>query len=523
MAASSAATVESRLAGAPAHRAAPAPPQDYLPLVIFLATAVVAFTNLGDGLGFMDDEGTYVAQANAVLHDGTLAPYEYNYDHPPLGWVMLAALLWVPQTLMPHADAILQGRMLMSVLFATSAMLIYLIIRRLELSKLSGLVGAGFFVLSPLALRLGRQVYLDNIAVVWILLALWLVLDPRARLWQHIGAGAAFGIAVLSKETFLLAAPALLLALLDRPRWHARSFSVTGLAVTAASTVAFYPLMALLSSELLPSRNRVSLLETAVFQLVARGGSGSIVDPTSARHALVLDWVRQDPLLMALGLVGATAALFSQGTRWVLPAILCVALPVVVGTGYLPAMHVVGALPFLAIGVAVGAGMLHRFLLSLLVRVAPDARARRLGSRTIALALVVAALVVVLPDRTGGREAMATWTTNTDWEATVAWIERYVDDSEVVAVPFSMFPDLTGPTIEPDEQWNTIALEKVDLDSQFREEHPEGWRAIDYVVDSPSVREDVQQLGLTTIDEALANSAEVVTYGEWSIRKVNND
>lgn len=519
----SSATVESPLADAPARRAVPAPLFDYLPLAIFLVTAVIAFTNLGDGLAYMDDEGTYVAQANAVLHGRALAPYEYNYDHPPLGWVMLAALLWVPQALMPHADAILQGRVLMSVLFATSAVLVHLVIRRLELSKLCGLVGAGFFVLSPLALRLGRQVYLDNIAVVWILLALWLVLDPRARLWQHIGAGAAFGIAVLSKETFLLAAPALLLALLDRPKWPARSFSVTGLAVTAVSTVTFYPLMALLSSELLPSRNRVSLLETAVFQLLARGGSGSILDPASARQSLALDWVRQDPLLITLGLVGATAALFGAGTRWVLPAILCIALPVFVGTGYLPAMHVVGALPFLAIGVAVGAGMLHRLLLSLLVRVAPDARARRLGSRAISVAVLVVALVVVLPDRTGGRHAMATGTTNTDWEASVAWIQRYVGGSEVVVVPFSMFPDLTGPTVEPDEQWRTVALEKVDLDSQFVEQHPEGWRAIDYVVDSPSVRADVRQLNLSTVDTALAHSVLVVRYGEWSIRKVENN
>ena len=522
MAASSVASVESPLAGAAPRRAARASRHDYLPLAIFLATVTVALTNLGDGLAYMDDEGTYVAQATAVLTDGTLAPYEYNYDHPPFGWIMIAALMWVPQLLMPHADAILHGRLVMGVLFGVSATLIYLIVRRLDLSRVAGLIGSAAFVLSPLALRLGRQVYLDNVAVVWVLLAVWLVLDPRARLWQHIGAGAALGIAVLAKAPFLLFAPAVLLALLDRPRWAARSFSLTGLIVTSVSAVTFYPLMALLSSELFPSGHRVSLLETATFQLVSRAGSGSILDPTSARHTLALDWIRQDPLLFTLGLIGAAAALFSRGTRWLLPSILCMALPVVVGSGYLPAMHVVGIVPLLAIGVAVGAGMLHRFALSLMVRVAPDARARRVGSAVVSLALLAAALVLILPDRSGGRQAMVTGTTNSDWKATVAWVERYVDDSGVVVVPFSMYPDLTGPTTQPDEQWRTIALEKVDLDSQYAEVHPNGWRDIDYIVDSPSVREDVQELDLTTVEEALANSVEVVRYGEWSIRRVND-
>lgn len=523
MAASSVASVESPLAGARPRRAARASRRDYLPIVIFLATVTIAFTNLADGLAYMDDEGTYVAQATAVLTNGSLAPYEYNYDHPPFGWIVIAALMWVPQLLLPHGDAILHGRAVMALLFGISATLIYLIGRRLDLSKAAALIGSGAFALSPLALRLGRQVYLDNVAVVWILLALWLVLDSRARLWQHIGAGAALGLAVLTKAPFVLLGPAVLLAMLDRPRWAARSFSITGLTVTSACAIAYYPLMALLSSELFPSGNRVSLLETTTFQLLTRSGSGSLLDPTSARHTLAMDWMRQDPLLFGLGLLGAAVALFSKGTRWILPSILLMALPVLVGTGYLPAMHVVGLVPLLAIGVAAGAGMLQGFVLSLMVRSAPDARARRVGSLLVSVAFLAAALVAFGPDRSGGRQAMIAGTTNVDWEATVAWIDRYVDDSSVVVVPFSMYPDLTGPTTEEGEQWRTIALEKVDLDSQYAEVHPHGWRDIDYIVDSPTVRDDVRELGLTTAGEALANSTEVVRYGDWAIRKVNDN
>src|SRR5690349_20371986 len=43
-----------------------------------------------------DDEGTYLAQAWAVATGKGLAHYTYWYDHPPLAWIQLAALSWIP-------------------------------------------------------------------------------------------------------------------------------------------------------------------------------------------------------------------------------------------------------------------------------------------------------------------------------------------------------------------------------------------------------------------------------------------
>src|SRR5579862_2731608 len=37
-----------------------------------------------------DDEGTYVAQAWAILYEHTLTHYSYWYDHPPGGWIQIA-------------------------------------------------------------------------------------------------------------------------------------------------------------------------------------------------------------------------------------------------------------------------------------------------------------------------------------------------------------------------------------------------------------------------------------------------
>lgn len=37
-----------------------------------------------------DDEGTYISQAWALAMHGELSHYTYWYDHPPLGWMLLA-------------------------------------------------------------------------------------------------------------------------------------------------------------------------------------------------------------------------------------------------------------------------------------------------------------------------------------------------------------------------------------------------------------------------------------------------
>ena len=47
-------------------------------------------TNMFNFPYYESDEGTYTSQAWAVVTEGTLAPYTYWYDHPPLGWLVIA-------------------------------------------------------------------------------------------------------------------------------------------------------------------------------------------------------------------------------------------------------------------------------------------------------------------------------------------------------------------------------------------------------------------------------------------------
>jgi hypothetical protein len=54
-------------------------------LGLLTVVAVVHATGMGRAPQRVDDEGTYVAQAWAAQHWGTLGHYTYWYDHPPLG------------------------------------------------------------------------------------------------------------------------------------------------------------------------------------------------------------------------------------------------------------------------------------------------------------------------------------------------------------------------------------------------------------------------------------------------------
>lgn len=69
--------------------------------VLLVAILVVQGWNIADYPTLSDDEGTYLAQAWAVQEGRGLAHYTYWYDHPPLGWIQLALLTWIPAALSP--------------------------------------------------------------------------------------------------------------------------------------------------------------------------------------------------------------------------------------------------------------------------------------------------------------------------------------------------------------------------------------------------------------------------------------
>ena len=362
------------------------------------AALVIGAWNVNGAPMYQDDEGTYVAQAVAVQNGG-LAPYTYWYDHPPFGWIQLAILGWIPQALgLGGGSDLAAMRYVSAFLFAVTATLVFLIARRMLVRRPFAILAAAIFVCSPLSLTLGRQVFLDTVGVPWILFAFYLAISPRVAMWHHVGAGISFAIGVLSKLTLAAFGPALLLAMLDRTRWRSRAFSIVGFLGVGGLVILLFPLMAALRGELIAGEGHVSLQDGLAYQFLSRSGSGWIWEIGSARNDLLQSWLFLDGYLIVGGLIGAALCAFTRRTRWIPVAILCFALPVFVGQGYLPAMYIVSGLPFFALAIGSGLHLVWRMLRQIMRTYLPQLS---IGG-SVLVAAVIGTAVLFIPRRAVG-------------------------------------------------------------------------------------------------------------------------
>jgi Dolichyl-phosphate-mannose-protein mannosyltransferase len=154
-----------------------------------------------------DDEGTYVAQAWAIVYEHTLTHYSYWYDHPPLGWIQIAAFAWITDGFNRVASAVYVGREFMWCLTLVGCVLVYVLCRRLRLRRATATVAVLLFGLSPIAQYFHRMVSLDNIETVWVLAALVAATSTRRGWGPTLRTGICTAIAVLSKETAIVVIP----------------------------------------------------------------------------------------------------------------------------------------------------------------------------------------------------------------------------------------------------------------------------------------------------------------------------
>nr|WP_229844834.1 phospholipid carrier-dependent glycosyltransferase [Streptomyces cinnamoneus] len=468
-----------------------------------------------------DDEGTYLAQAWAVQEGKGLAHYTYWYDHPPLGWIQIALVTWIPAALSPDAMSVAPMRCAMLLVSAVSAVLVYVLGRRLGLQKWAAALATALFGLSPLAVVLQREIFLDNLAVMWILLAFCLAASPRRHLWHHFGAGLAAAVAVLSKETMLVILPALMLTMWRHSHRDTRKFAVTG-AVTACGLIGLaYPLFAFLNHELFPGPGHVSLIDGITYQM-SRPGSGFVLDEGSGAHGVLHSWLYYDRVLPLCGLAAAVvlvaAARWSRTGRALAgPAAAAVILALVAlrPSGYLPAMYVIQVLPFLALALAGVAAS----VVGVLLRSRPGRGARWTVVRRSAVGmLAVTAAVLVVPRWYEGNRPALTVDANAPYRAAASWLGDRTNVADPggtrVLADDAIWLDLVHAGYRPGT--GAVWFYKADLDPAVTRTMPRGWRDVHYVVSSPTVRRDAVTLPL--VKAALEHSRPVASFGEGEDR-----
>ncbi|MGW0701383.1 ArnT family glycosyltransferase [Streptomyces sp. NPDC002867] len=527
----------------PGPRTAPAAPGFVRPVIRFRSSRpdlllcaallcvimVVQGWNITHFPALSDDEGTYLAQAWAVQQGEGLGHYTYWYDHPPLGWIQIAFLTWIPSLIAPESMTVATMRFAMLVVSAVCAVLLYVLARRLFLPRWAAGLAMLLFGLSPLSVVLQREIFLDNIAVMWMLLAFCLAASPSRHLWHHFAAGLAAATSVLTKETMLLVLPGLLASMWRHSHPDTRKFAVTG-GVTACVLIGLsYPLYALLNSELFPGPGHVSLIGGITYQM-SRPGSGFILDEGSGSHGVLTSWLYYDTVLPLGGLAGAALLLLTL--RWSVTAralagpALTVAILAAVAmrpSGYLPAMYVIQALPFLALVLAGGAASVaHAVLRRPGGRFQPRrgwnvpdrlVRGTRIGVATL---LALAATAYIAPRWYDGNRTALTVDANAPYRAAAAWLQDEVDDPARtrVLVDDALWLDLVHDGFTPGT--GAIWFYKADLDPAVTKTLPGGWRDIDYVVSSPTVRRDA--VDLPTVKSALEHSTPVAVFGEGEDR-----
>ncbi|GLY08405.1 MULTISPECIES: glycosyltransferase family 39 protein [Actinoplanes] len=450
-----------------------------------------------------DDEGTYLAQAWAVAHGHGLAHYTYWYDHPPLAWIQLAGLSWLPGLLGSEGSTVAtMGRVAMLPVVAAILLLIYLVSRRVGMAVWSSAAALVVFGLSPLTVVMYRGVYLDTFAVVWMLAALALVLSPRRNLWHFTAAGAATAVSLLSKETMLVTLPAVVLALWQHSaRSTTRPWAIGGYVSGLTLVGVFYPLYALLRGELFPGEGHVSLVGAWQFQLASRAGSGSIFTDGSIAQGLLNSWLDHDPVILVGGLIATVVCLPVRRLRPPAVAGAILTLIALRPSGHLPVMYVVQLLPFFAIAIA--------GVLDLAVRLAP-ARQRWARPAALAALALIAATLVAPRWWTGNARAMHD-NYHAEYVAAAQWLRTQVPDPKntTVVADDVLWLECVDAGYPPEK---AIWFYKLDLDPEVAARLPNGWRDVDYLVSTPALRGDSKTL--TAVNTMLANSTVAARFGE---------
>lgn len=488
---------------------------DLLVLGPLLALAgVLHGTNMLSSPSRIDDEGTYVAQAWAVLNLGELTHYTYWYDHPPIGWLQIAGYAGLTGAFDRAPNAVAAGRELMLVAALVSAALLWVLARRLRLPRWGAALAVVLFTVSPLAVEFHRYVYLDNLAVPWLLGAFVLAMSARRDLLSFTAATVCFVFAVLTKETTLLLLPVLAWLIWTRSVGGTRRYvvAVSGAVLTLGGLA--YLAFALVKGEVVPGSGRVSVVEGIAFQLGGRDASGSVFTADSLGNTTVGTWLTLDPVLPVLAVVATVLALFVRRLRPFAVG-MAVLLLVLLRPGYLPVPYVIAMLPFAALLVAGVAVAGTRIGVPPLTRVAD--RLQRARPRLTPVAAVVRrplAGAVVSVGVIAVAVAATTWTAplrssliaplDTPLTQATRYVVDQVGPDERILTDDAIWVDLVRAGLPRED---VVWYYKPDTDPAV----PRGVENYSWVVSTDSLRGDVGSTA--TVTDAVQDGVPVAVFG----------
>ncbi len=450
------------------------------------------------------DEGTYMSSAWAILH-GEITPYAYGYGHPPLAWIQIAAWVQLTGGLFTFGNAINSGRVLMLVYATGSALLVYLIVRRLLGSRSIALLTMVLFSLSPLSITFQRQVLLDNVATFWLLLSLYFLVIGNSRLLFIVLSAISYGLCLLSKEVLLLYFPVMIYAVWLHTTRFQRLFALIAFIYGVSALGSTFILMAILKGELLPTgwfpwdqHQHLSLLSTYIGQVQRGQSQGSILVTFQA-------WTGVDYIFIMASIVTTLINLIAGwwNRKYLLLSLFAMSYGILfMRNGVTFPFYIIPLLPFCAINITMVIHLIAKWL-------ATFVRFRLLSFLLIFLFL--AGTVVYDAQHT---QAIFSLNLTSPQTRALAWIHNNIPHNAFVVINSYYFADLHQPggdgvgdgAIYPYAHiyWN-VAFDPAIHDDLLKDD----WNHIDYIVTDTPMLYDIQTLGgdMDIVDNAFQHSS----------------
>jgi 4-amino-4-deoxy-L-arabinose transferase-like glycosyltransferase len=189
-----------------------------------------------NALGFNSDEAVYAGQAAAIAGNPQLSALFPVFRAHPLLFQMAVSLIYRVQVsdLAPRVLAVAFGMATVAVGYAAGARFY---------GRRAGLVTALLFAVMPYLVVVNRQALLDGPMAFFSVVGLWLLAKFAAegRRRTLYGAGAALGLAFISKETSVVLVPAAYAFLAVTPSVHVRFRDVAAFFGCFAAVALPYP------------------------------------------------------------------------------------------------------------------------------------------------------------------------------------------------------------------------------------------------------------------------------------------
>jgi endo-1,4-beta-D-glucanase Y len=461
---------------------------------------------------FENDEGIYISQAWSLLSNNQLSNYTYFYDHAPAGWMIIAALVQALGGFFTFNysgfAALDTGRVAMLILKIISVLLTYVIIKKQTGKYYLALLGIILMSVSPLGIYYQRRILLDNVMTCITLLALFFISLNKATVARGIVSAICLGIAVLSKESAVFFVPGFLLLNHLRLSKQERNLGSVLYLCFFGSVVALYPITAFLKTELFPSPDRVSLINTLSYQ-VSRGTKVPFWDFRSDFMSNFDIWLKKDFIFVwgFIAMLGASlVALVGTRSRYLfgVVTILLGMIYFLLRGGIVLDFYLIPLIPF---GAIISMLVLSHFIQGL-------GRIFKLSvSRPVALFLIFSAIFALTSfelDSKIGRDVLFKQE-NFNLSQTLDYVRQNIDPKSKILIDSSHWLDLRNDT---DPQFvNADYFYKADYDPDVKYAKLQNqWRNVDYALASHQQYQSIKERITPLVKNVIDNSFVIADY-----------